>query len=93
MAVVVSGGSRRAERRAIARLRRFGRSKGRPLAAPRLPASAVRDLRRVERAYRTMGSVGRVRARLRISRSAIRLRLRLGSLLRAVGPIRTTRCG
>jgi TolB protein len=83
----------RRARRVITALRRFGspRTRG-ALPYPRFPASMVRDVRRVERAYRQTRSVDRVRRRLGISRSAVRFYLAFGARLRTLGRLRTSAC-
>jgi Tol biopolymer transport system component len=91
LSIEVENGPR--ARRVVAGLRRFGaHGRRRALPRPQFPSSMMRTLRRTEHAYRQLHSLSRVRARLHISKYAIRTYLRLARDIRRLGPARTIHC-
>jgi Tol biopolymer transport system component len=85
--------SRERRDRVLSALRRFGRGRREhSFPPPRFPAAMLRELRRTERAYDELHSLRRVRDRLGVSKSEVRFRLRLSTVLRAFGRLGTTHC-
>ena len=80
--------------RLVAGLRRIDdeASPPRDFSRPAVPRPLLRKLRRVESAYRRLGSVGAVHRRLRISKGRVRDYLRLARALHSFGRIRATSC-
>jgi hypothetical protein len=91
MSIDVERGPR--DRRIMAALRRFAaRGKQHALPKPEFPSSMMSQLERTERAYKELHSISRVRARLHISKYAVRNYLRLAAEIRRLGPIHTIHC-
>jgi hypothetical protein len=73
-------------------LKGLGSPEGTGLPPTALPRSVLRSIRQVEAAYRRLGSVRAVARERHVRRSTVRLKLRLGRVLRRLGPFRTLDC-
>lgn len=94
--VVVSifPGNQAQTKKAIKALRRVnGRNRrDRRLPPPMLPSTVLKKLKETTDAYKKSGSIDAVRKQLKITRSAVRNRLRLARKLRSFGHLRRSNC-
>lgn len=90
-AINISAPGLRAQLEVFGRLTRFGRGEAGP-APTALPASLLRRIRRVRSALRRLGSIRAVARERGVRRYKIRAKLRLGRVVRHLGPFRTLDC-
>ena len=90
--VIDISGNARDMTRAIDALRPLKGPAPRKLRPPEFSRDVVRTLRETRRVHRQLGSIAAVARRLRISRTEVRLRLKLVRVLRRFGPLRSARC-
>jgi hypothetical protein len=91
-AVNVTAPGLKAQLEVFGMLTRFGRGESSGPAPTALPASLLRSIRQVRAALRRLGTVRAVARERGVRRSTIRVKLRLGRVVRRLGPFRTLDC-